>query len=81
MAERICEAIGKVNVRSDDNESKGDAFIRIRVTIDISKPLYRGRVISLDSVKELWVPFKYERLPNMCCWCGCLTHDDRDCEQ
>ena len=81
VAERICEAIGKVNVRFDDNESKGDAFIRIRVTIDISKPLCRGRVISLDSVKELWVPFKYERLPNMCYWCGCLTHDDRDCEQ
>lgn len=25
--------------------------------------------------------FKYEQLPNICYWCGCLTHDDRDCEQ
>ena len=81
VAERICEAIGKVNVRFDDNESEGDGFIRIRVTIDVSKPLCQGRVISLDSGKELWVPFKYERLPNMCYWCGCLTHDDKDCEQ
>ncbi|KAK9999213.1 hypothetical protein SO802_018816 [Lithocarpus litseifolius] len=55
VAERICEAIGKVNLMLDDNESEGDGFIRIRVTIDVSKPLSRGRVISLDSGKELWV--------------------------
>ena len=24
--------------------------------------------------------FKYERLPNICYWCGRLTHDDRDCD-
>ena len=25
-----------------------------------------------------WVVFKYERLPNICYWCGCLNHVDRD---
>ena len=29
--------------------------------------------------KEGWVSFKYERLPNICYWCGMLTHSDRDC--
>ena len=24
--------------------------------------------------------FKYERLPNICYWCGCLTHSDKDCD-
>ena len=24
--------------------------------------------------------FKYERLPNICYWCGCLNHGDRDCD-
>ena len=38
-------------------------------------------MISLDSGKELWVSFRYEQLHNICYWCGCLTHDDRDCEQ
>ena len=81
VAERIYEAIGKVNVRPDEIESKRDGFIRIRITIDVSKPLCHGRVISLDSGKELWVSFKYKRLPNICYWCGCLTHNDKDCEQ
>ena len=25
------------------------------------------------------VDFKYEQLPNICYWCGCLTHHDKDC--
>lgn len=23
--------------------------------------------------------FRFERLPNLCYWCGRLTHDDKDC--
>ena len=80
IAEQLCEAIGRVNVGADDAETEGDNFLRVRVTLDISQPLCRGRVISLDCGKDLWVPFKYERLPSLCFWCGCLTHDDRDCE-
>ena len=30
--------------------------------------------------EEVWVSFKYECLPNICYWCGCLDHDDKDCE-
>ena len=55
-------------------------FIRIQVSIDLSLPLCRGRLISLNDGKEVWVSFKYERLPNICYWCGCLTHDDKDCD-
>nr|POE98626.1 hypothetical protein CFP56_66598 [Quercus suber] len=29
--------------------------------------------------KEGWVRFKYERLPNICFWCGKLTHSDKEC--
>ena len=80
IAEQLCEAIGKVNVGTDEAKTEGDNFMRVQVTIDISQPLCRGRVILLDSGKELWVPFKYERLPSLCFWCGCMTHDDRDYE-
>ena len=54
-------------------------FMRVRVAIDITKPLCRGRKISTTSGKEGWVSFKYERLPNICYGCGRLTHSDREC--
>ena len=79
VAEQICEAAGRINASTDDSESEGDNFMRVRVSVDITQPLCRGRVISLDNGKELWVSFKYERIPNLCYWCGCLTHNDRDC--
>ena len=52
----------------------------MKVTIDISKPLCRGKRISLSQGEQSWVSFKYERLPNICYWCGCLNHVDRDCD-
>ena len=52
--------------------------MRIQVSIDFSLPLCCGRLISLNNEKQLWVTFKYERLPNICYWCDCLAHDDGD---
>uniref|UniRef100_A0A7N2M1R9 Zinc knuckle CX2CX4HX4C domain-containing protein n=1 Tax=Quercus lobata TaxID=97700 RepID=A0A7N2M1R9_QUELO len=80
IVEQLCEAIGKVNVGTEEAETEGANFIRVRVTLDITQPLSRGHVVALDSGKELWVHFRYERLPSLCFWCGCLTHEDRDCE-
>ena len=79
IVEQLCEVAGKVHIGTDEAETEGDNFLRVRVTIDVSKPLCRGPLISLDSGKERWVPFKYERLPSLCFWCGCLTHDNHDC--
>lgn len=80
VVEKICEVIGTVSRPIDNTEIEGDGFIRVRVLVDITKPLCRGRVISLENGRELWVSFKYERLPNLYYWCGCLTHTDRDCD-
>ena len=80
VAEKICGMIGIVHEPAEGTIMEGDGFIRVRVTIDMSQPLSRGRVISLESGKELWVSFKYERLSNLCYWCGSLMHDDKDCD-
>lgn len=58
----------------------GAGFWRVRVFVDITQLLRRGRIISLGENKEHRVFFKYERLPNLCYWCGYLTHSDRNCE-
>ena len=59
IAEKICETIGTVSKSADNTEVEGDGFIRVQVRVDISKPLCRGRVISLENGRELWVSFKY----------------------
>ena len=53
--------------------------MRVRVLIDITKPLCRGRKVTLEDGTTHWVSFKYEQLPNFCYWCGKLTHGDKDC--
>ena len=46
--------------------------------MDITLPLCKGRVLLIEDEEERWVSFKYERLPNICYWCECLNHSDRD---
>ena len=58
----------------------GSSYMRIRVWVDTSKPLYRGQKICLEDGKVSWVRFKYERLPNLCYWCWLLTHRDKECD-
>ena len=79
-----CE-IGKVigEVQSGMKEwgtHDGSSFMRIRVLVDTSKPLCRGRKLCMEDGKAGWVRFRYERLPNLCYWCGLLTHCDKDCD-
>ena len=71
VVEGICSGIGEV-YPSDFSVMEGGDFLRVRVILDISKPLSRGRKITLDDGSVGWVSFKYERLPNICYWCGCI---------
>ena len=72
--------IGLVSQSYDLSKMKGGSFMRVQTTIDVSVPLCQGRRIMFDDESEGWVEFQYERLPNMCYWCGMLTHDNIDCE-
>ena len=63
----------------DAEEFEGGNYMQVRVSIDITKPLSRGKKVEFNNGEKSWVSFKYERLPNLCYWCGCLTHQDRDC--
>ena len=80
VAKDIVSLVGAVDKgETEAEESESYNFMRVRVAIDITKPLCRGRKISTASGKEGWVSFKYERLPNICYGCGRLTHSDREC--
>ena len=79
-AEKICEVLGTVIPTDNPAEAEGGNFIRVRVAMDITCPLCRGRLVTLRGDKQIWISFKYERLPNICYWCGCFDHDDKDCD-
>ena len=79
VAEGLCSGIGEV-CPSDFSVMEGGDFMRVRVILDITKPLSRGCKITLNDGSVCWVSFKYERLPNICYWCGCITHSDKDCD-
>ena len=81
VAMETVSVMGRVDARlSREGGSSNFNFFRIRVSVDITKPLCHGRRIALASGKEGWVSFKYERLPNICYWCGRLTHSDKECQ-
>ena len=53
----IGEIIGTVTKLKDVGEMKGGSFMRVRVKVDISKPLCKGRKISWDLNSEGWAVF------------------------
>ena len=78
VAETLCELAGQILKLPNAKTEECGSFMQVWVMVDISQPLCRGRMVTLDDNRELCVSFKYERLPNLCYWCGCLTHNDRD---
>lgn len=53
-------------------------YLRIRVNLDLSKPLERGRVLKFRG-KTCWVSFRYEKLPRFCFSCGRIKHGLEGC--
>ena len=80
MAERLCETVGEIQKSNGAVEDDGGSFFRVRVKVDVTSPLCRGRVITLPNGSKHWIKFRYECLPSICYWCGWLDHDDRDCD-
>lgn len=68
-AKAIGECLGGfIEVNEDDFAFQGK-FLRVRVQIDITKPLFRGFFIKIED-RNMRVTVMYERLPNFCYTCG-----------
>lgn len=84
ISETILQSIGNYvgcYVCSDPANMDGmwKQFVRIRVTMDVDKPLKRKMKIKREGNTWSWINFKYERLGTFCFVCGMLGHSDRDC--
>ena len=81
MGEDIGQRIGRL-IAADVPEDNGGAwgrYLRIKVEVEIAKPLMRGCIIQVEETASVWVDFRYEHLPIFCYRCGLLGHSGSDC--
>jgi hypothetical protein len=84
MSQRVGKTIGDYIGEYLEYDEKNDTspwrkFMRIRVLIDIRKPLKRNKKIKKEGAESKLVNFKYERLGTFCYICGMLGHSETRC--
>ncbi|XVF82791.1 hypothetical protein PTKIN_Ptkin16aG0078000 [Pterospermum kingtungense] len=81
--EMIGMRIGKLIATDESLDGRGWAnFLRIRVEMDITKPLRRPvKLSNREGKTDIWGRVAYERLPTFCYRCGRLGYSDNDCEE
>lgn len=78
----IKNSFGKViEVDIDLDQSAWGAYMQIRVTLNVSKPILRGKKFNVGTDHSCWIRFSYERLPSFYFCCGCLGHNFKECSQ
>ncbi|CAH9135811.1 unnamed protein product [Cuscuta epithymum] len=78
-AERIGNFLGTFIKADENNFSENwESFMRIRVCIDLGKPLKRKLVLQKEGV-NFRVRFCYEKLPSFCFLCGVIGHAESHC--
>ncbi|XP_055959759.1 uncharacterized protein LOC130014835 [Mercurialis annua] len=85
-SEKLAQDAGKVLggfITQDFNPGKtvGANTLRVRVRVDIRKPLKRRMKFKRGPNEWSWLNFQYERIPMFCFYCGVLGHSEKYCEK
>lgn len=77
MAQRVVQDIGNyigTYVKSDTNNFIGvwREYLRVRVSIQLDKPLKRRMKLKKSEEQWCWVNFRYEGVPMFCFICGLM---------
>ncbi|OMO70912.1 reverse transcriptase [Corchorus capsularis] len=79
MTDMIGLAIGESLGRVQDVDMDDGRYIRLRVDLDIYKPLQKGTTVTTPEGEEKENKFRYKKTPDLCFVCGFLTHQEPDC--
>jgi interleukin-1 receptor-associated kinase 1 len=80
MARKLGNIMGSFEEVDPKDSNRTGRFLRLKTSLDLRKPLKRGTKIKFQD-RNLWVDFKYERLPNFCFACGKIGHQMKECEE
>ncbi|XP_070057657.1 uncharacterized protein [Nicotiana tomentosiformis] len=71
---------GAVDIVIPETGSREGRHMRLKVMMNINKPLLREKLINLG-FETKWIELRYENLPYVCYYCGMLGHNDKNCVQ
>lgn len=83
VAKKIGNNLGEyLEMDINKNDTYWGNNIRIRVKLDISKPLRRGFMLRTEEAdKACWITITYERIPEFCFQCGIIGHVAKECKE
>ncbi|XP_035543563.1 uncharacterized protein LOC118347656 [Juglans regia] len=77
--ERLGSSLGVVEEVEVDGDDVGwSRFLRVKILLNLKKPLARGWTITLQGLKT-WIPIQYEKLLRFCLQCGRIVHEEKGC--
>lgn len=76
----IASSLGAV-MEVENDELGLEKFCRVRLMMDVHKPLRRFQKIKNKNNTIVTIEYKYERLPFFCFLCGCMGHHEKDCHE
>jgi hypothetical protein len=63
----------------DHRNTVHSTYMRLKVRIDVNKPLQQNWKVRANDGNYVQIQFKYEKLGIFCYLCGVLGHTDKDC--
>lgn len=78
VGKQLCNFFGEfLEYDSKNNTSIWRECMRVKIKLDVCKPLKRKKKITRRDGSEIVVQCKYERLGDFCFSCGLLSHTER----
>ena len=80
MVQELGEYIGLVeDVDTDEEGNYIGEIVRLRISVDITKPLQKLLEVETEDEGSIPIPILYERLPEFCFCCGLIGHHYKEC--